>query len=96
MQVRSRLNLDYQLSIHDHIKSLLANLFTLIEHRCPDFTSDLVAATDELTMQADDINAFEETEAERVIHVEERTNRRVSETLLDQFVTGHRPIFVGA
>ena len=96
MQVRCCLDLDDQLSVHDHIESLLANLVTFVHHGRPNFARDLMPAGDKLSMQADDINAFEKPEAERVVHVVKRPNRGMSQTLLNELMSGHQPTFVDA
>jgi len=63
-----------KLSIHNHVKSLLAKNVTFVKHLHSDLARDAMPAPDELSLQSHYVNVLKESKTESVIHLEERPN----------------------
>ena len=81
VEFRSRLCLDQNLSVDDHVDALITELDTLISDHDTDFARDFMTSIAKLVLKCEHIEMLEKTETEGVVHLEERADDGVRQFL---------------
>jgi hypothetical protein len=81
--------LDNKLLIDDHVQSLLRELVPLVKDWYGNLTCYSMFALNQLSLQSHHVDVLEESKAEGVVNIEERSDHRTREPFFNQFVSGH-------
>src|SRR5215210_5196582 len=83
VQLERGLGLDEYALVDDHVDALSRNLITLVEHGHVDLSTDSMALDSQVPLERRHVYLLEKPEAERVVHVVERADDRMSQLRLD-------------
>ena len=89
MQLRGRLDLDDKNAIDDQIESLRPDIPALVDDLGADLAIHYMPTLAQLDRERGSVERFEQPEMEGVVYLEERTDHRVRQPVMNELAPGH-------
>ncbi len=84
MELVRRLRFDHQPLINEHVDSLLGQVLALLVYADAGLPCDAMATRPQLPLERRDVNVLEESEAERIVYIVERSDHGLGECPLNK------------
>jgi hypothetical protein len=89
MKVSTRLGLNDEFLVYDHVEPLNSELLTLVHDTNADLSRHIVLSGEQLALERHDVQMLEKPVSKMVINLEEGPNNRSCKRLFNEFAARH-------